>query len=294
MRTKWRDGYLEWTGLGLQEFEMRCSLITALTNQAAITGILPVAHNCLILLFESHQDLNSWRAVPASLQGIAGPRRCLSWKRRVTTCAGVPSASLGGGSPRCCPAAPFRAVSTGFHPSSAAQQSLPLHRVRSFPVGDPTLGPSEEGGSGCGLQGLLCPSPAAPRADPRCSQTRLDPRAGGCRALHRDPQPARAWLGCPGPSRQLPAPTPPGSSVLMVPERARRGQKQAAWKYRLVGRFGRVPCGNAAPPSAHTATAAPRGDICLRVSPEASRTRTHDGGLGSRPSEKSEIHLLAT
>ena len=66
MRTKWRDGYTEWTGLVLQEFEIHCTLITALTNQAVITGILPVAYNCLILLFESHQDLNSWRAVPAS------------------------------------------------------------------------------------------------------------------------------------------------------------------------------------------------------------------------------------
>lgn len=60
MRTKWRGGYTEWTGLVLQEFEIRCTLITALTNQAVITGILPVAYNCLILLFRSHQDLNSW------------------------------------------------------------------------------------------------------------------------------------------------------------------------------------------------------------------------------------------
>lgn len=51
---------MEWTGLVLQEFEICCTLITALTNQAVITGILPVAYNCLILLFRSHQDLNSW------------------------------------------------------------------------------------------------------------------------------------------------------------------------------------------------------------------------------------------
>lgn len=50
--------------------EMRCTLIMALTNQAVITGILPVAYNCLILLFESHQDLNSWRAVPPSPKGF--------------------------------------------------------------------------------------------------------------------------------------------------------------------------------------------------------------------------------
>lgn len=74
MKTKWRDGYLERTGLVLQEFEMRCTLITALTNQAVITGILPVAYNCLILLFESHQDLNSWRALPAPQKGITWPR----------------------------------------------------------------------------------------------------------------------------------------------------------------------------------------------------------------------------
>lgn len=51
---------MEWTGLVFQESEIHCTLITALTNQAVITGILPVAYNCLILLFESHQDLNSW------------------------------------------------------------------------------------------------------------------------------------------------------------------------------------------------------------------------------------------
>lgn len=64
---------MEWTRLVLQEFEMRCTLITTLTNQAVITGILPLAYNCLILLFESHQDLNSWQALPASQTGIAWP-----------------------------------------------------------------------------------------------------------------------------------------------------------------------------------------------------------------------------
>lgn len=68
-----RDGYVEWTRQVLQEFAMCCTLITTLTNQAVITGILPVADNCLILLFESHQDLNSWQALPASQTGIAWP-----------------------------------------------------------------------------------------------------------------------------------------------------------------------------------------------------------------------------
>lgn len=59
MGTKWRGGYLERARLVCQELEMRYTLITALTNQAVITGILPAAYNCLILLFENHQDLNS-------------------------------------------------------------------------------------------------------------------------------------------------------------------------------------------------------------------------------------------
>lgn len=73
MGTKWRDGYLERAGLVCPEFETRYTLITALTNQAVITGILPVAYNCLILLFENHQDLNSWRAVPPSPKGFTWP-----------------------------------------------------------------------------------------------------------------------------------------------------------------------------------------------------------------------------
>lgn len=72
MRTKWRGGSTEWTGLVLQEFEIHCTLITALTNQAVITGILPVVRNCLILLFESHRELNSWRAGSA-------PRKAAAW-----------------------------------------------------------------------------------------------------------------------------------------------------------------------------------------------------------------------
>lgn len=163
MRTKWRDGYVEWTGLVLQEPEMCCTLITALTNQAVITGILPVACNCPILLFESHQDFNSWRAVPASQKGMAWPQRCLGWKLRVTTGVGVPPAAPwvpGGGTPRRCPSAPSPAGGAGSQPSSPAP--APPLRLRHL-TGQCPPAPARRGRLGCRLRGSPAPSPAAPR-----------------------------------------------------------------------------------------------------------------------------------
>lgn len=157
MRTKWRDGYVEWTGLVLREPEMCCTLITALTNQAVITGILPVACNCPILLFESHQDFNSWRAVPASQKGIAWPPHCLGWKLCVTTGVGVPPAVPwvpGGGTPCRCPAAPSPAGRAGSEPSSPAP--APPLRLQHL-TGQSPPGPSEEGAFGLQAPGVPCP-----------------------------------------------------------------------------------------------------------------------------------------